>query len=138
VGLLSGVELGVEEGIESVLAGGVDVSDDGALLLGGALDCIELSEAGADVSGPTACCREQAEASVSALRDRINKPRFIGHLAVVGWQISRPLHPPGVSVQRVIGRGVPSAAECAGGANLSPSLGRLLQSDRGSRGLYLC
>jgi hypothetical protein len=82
--LLSGVELGVEDCIESgVLAGGVDVSDGALVLGGGELDCIELSEAGADVSGPTACCREQADASASALRHKINKPRFIGHLAVV-------------------------------------------------------
>jgi hypothetical protein len=48
------------------------------VLGGGALDCIELSELGAaDVSGPVACSREQPAASVSALRDRINKPRFI-------------------------------------------------------------
>ena len=72
----SGVEFGVED-IESELAGGVDVSDG---VLGGALDCIELSGAGADVSGPTACCREQAEASASALRHKSTKPRFIGHL----------------------------------------------------------
>jgi hypothetical protein len=84
--LLSGGELGGEDCIESVeLAGGVDVSE-GELgaLGGGELDCIELSELGADVSGPVACCREQAAASVSALRHKINKPRFIEHLAIVG------------------------------------------------------
>lgn len=79
--LLSGVELELElaGGVAvdwSVLAGGVDVSELGGVL--GALDCIELSVLGADVSEPVACCREQAAASVSALRHRINKPRFMG------------------------------------------------------------
>lgn len=88
--LLSGgepdVELGGEDCIESVeLAGGVAVSEDELGELGGGeLDCIELSELGADVSGPVACCREQAAASVSALKLKINKPRFIEHLAIVG------------------------------------------------------
>lgn len=79
--LLSGVELelelagGVAVDWSGVLAGGVDESDE----LGGvagALDCIELSVLGA-VSEPVACCREQAVASVSALRHRIKKPRFM-------------------------------------------------------------
>jgi hypothetical protein len=89
--LLSGgepdVELGGEDCIESVeLAGGVAASEgELGVLGGGALDCIELSEGGADVSGPVACCREQAAASVSALRLKINKPRFIEHLAIVEW-----------------------------------------------------
>ena len=80
------VEAGGADCIESVeLAGGVAVSDDEPGALGGGeLDCIELSELGADVSGPVACCREQAAASVSALRHKINKPRFIEHLAIVG------------------------------------------------------
>lgn len=80
------VELGGEDCIESVeLAGGVAVSEDEPGALGGGeLDCIELSVLGADVSGPVACCREQAAASVSALRHKINKPRFIEHLAIVG------------------------------------------------------
>jgi hypothetical protein len=78
------------------------------VLGGGALDCIELSELGADVSGPVACSREQAAASVSPLRHRINKPRFIGHLAIVGWVISRPLYLPGVWRERIVGSGVPS------------------------------
>jgi hypothetical protein len=87
--LLSGgepeVELGGEDCIESVeLAGGVAVSEDELGALGGELDCIELSVLGAAVSGPVACCREQAAASVSALSDKINKPRFIEHLAIVG------------------------------------------------------
>jgi hypothetical protein len=79
--LLSGVELelelagGVDESGE--LAGGVDESELGGVL-GGALDCIELSVLGVDVSEPVACCREQAVARASALRLRINKPRFMG------------------------------------------------------------
>ena len=88
--LLSGVEL--ELGLEGVcielesdvLAGGVDVSDGVLDVLGVELDCIELSELGAAVSEPTACCREQAAASARALRHKINKPRFIGDLAIVG------------------------------------------------------
>jgi hypothetical protein len=82
---LSGVDpgLGDDDCIESdELAGGVALS--GGVLGGGEVDCMELLELGADVSGPVACCREQAAASVRALRDRINKPRFIGHLAIVG------------------------------------------------------
>ena len=91
------VELGGEDCIESVeLAGGVAVSDDPGALGGGELDCIELSVLGAEVSGPVACCREQAAASVSALRHKISKPRFIEHLAIVGWMISRPLYHPGL------------------------------------------
>ena len=74
---LSGVEPGLVDCIESEeLAGGVALS--GGVLGGGALDCMELLELGADVSGPVACCREQAAASVSALKERINKPRFMG------------------------------------------------------------
>jgi hypothetical protein len=86
--LLSGVALGLElgfaePGIESDEAGGVAVSDGVLVELGGALDCIELSElGGAAVSDPVACCREQAAASASALRDKTNKPRFMGHLAI--------------------------------------------------------
>lgn len=86
--LLSGgapdVELGGEACIESVELGGVAESEDDGALAGGELDCIELSElGGADVSGPVACCREQAAASVSALRLKINRLRFIEHLAIV-------------------------------------------------------
>jgi hypothetical protein len=79
------VEFDGEDCIESVeLAGGVAASEgELGVLGGGALDCIEVSEGGADVSGPVACCREQAAASVSALRLKINKPRFIEHLAIV-------------------------------------------------------
>jgi hypothetical protein len=77
--LLSGIVLEPElggVGIESdEFAGGVEVSD--GIVLGGVLDCIELSVAGAVVSGPVACCREQAAASASALRLKSNKPRFI-------------------------------------------------------------
>jgi hypothetical protein len=83
---LSGVEL--EPGLDGdcmeseELAGGVDVSDG---VLGVELDCMELSELGAGmVSELTACCREQAAASVSALRHKISKPRFIRDLAIVG------------------------------------------------------
>jgi hypothetical protein len=110
--LLSGAELEPELGgvcIESdELAGGVDVSEGGVLVLGGELDCIELSElGGAAVSEPVACCREQAAASVSALRHKSNKPRFIGHLAIMGSLISRPHCHPGVPEQRIKGPGVP-------------------------------
>lgn len=92
-----GVELGGEACIESVELGGVAASEDDGVLGGGALDCIELSElGGADVSGPVACCREQAAASVSALRLKINKLRFIEHLAIV-MNVSRPLYELGVS-----------------------------------------
>jgi hypothetical protein len=122
--LLSGVELGLEGGdcIESdELAGGVVASD--GVLGGGELDCIELSELGADVSGPVACCREQAAASVSALRHKINKPRFIGHLAIVGWVISRPLYLPGIPEQRVMGPGVPWRVNLRAGASLGRSIG---------------
>jgi hypothetical protein len=98
--LLSGgepdVELGGEACIESVELGGVAASEDDGALAGGALDCIELSElGGADVSGPVACCREQAAASVSALKVKINTLRFIEHLAIV-MTFSRPLYDPGV------------------------------------------
>jgi hypothetical protein len=107
--LLSGMELEPELGgvcIESdELAGGVDASGG---VLGGALDCMELSElGGAAVSAPVACCREQAAASVSALRHKSNKPRFIGHLAVVGSLIPRPHCHPGLPEQRIVGPGVP-------------------------------
>ena len=87
--LLSGVELEPElEGVlvESVeLAGGVDVSE-GVLGVLGVEDCIELSGLGAVASGLVACCREQAAASASALRLTSNKPRFMGHLAIVDDQ----------------------------------------------------
>ena len=83
--LLSGVALGgVEDCMESdELAGGVAESVGELGVLGGGLDCIALSELDPVGLGPVACCREQAAASVSALRQRINKPRFIGHLAIV-------------------------------------------------------
>lgn len=85
--LLSGVALGFGEDdcMESdELAGGVDESvGELGVLAGGGLDCIALSELDPVGLGPVACCREQAAASVSALRQRINKPRFIGHLAIV-------------------------------------------------------
>jgi len=86
--LLSGVELELElaGGVAvdwSVLAGGADVSDEPGGVLG-VLDCMELSVlGGAAVSEPVACSFEQPAASVSALRHRIIKPRFMGHLAVV-------------------------------------------------------
>jgi hypothetical protein len=88
--LLSGVAFGLELGLdgpcmESDEAGGGDDVSDGALVeLGGALDCIELSELGTAVSEPVACCREQAAASASELRDKSNKPRFMGHLGIRG------------------------------------------------------
>jgi hypothetical protein len=77
---LSGIELELElaGGVAvdwSALAGGVDASDE----LGGVLDCIEFSVlGGAAVSEPVACSFEQPAARVSALRHRINKPRFMG------------------------------------------------------------
>ena len=100
--LLSGVELEPELGGDCMeseeLAGGVDVSDGVLDVPGVALDCMELSGLGVgDVSEPAACCREQAAASVSALRHKINKPRFIGHLAIVGMSKPRPFYHPGVS-----------------------------------------
>jgi hypothetical protein len=84
---LSGVDPGAEDGLEEDiesegLAGGVELSD--GELGGGALDCMDVLEPGADESGPVACCLEHAAASVSALRDKINKTRFIGYLAIVG------------------------------------------------------
>jgi hypothetical protein len=85
--LLSGVALGfgAEDCMESdELAGGVAESV-GELDVpgGGGLACMVLSELDPDVLGAVACCREQAAASVSALRQRISNPRFIGHLAIV-------------------------------------------------------
>jgi hypothetical protein len=83
--LLSGVALGGDEDcMESdELAGGAAESDGELGVLGGGLDCIALSEADPGELGPVACCREQAAVSVSALRQRINNPRFIEHLAIV-------------------------------------------------------
>lgn len=77
--LLSGVALGgAEDCMESEDAGGAAESvGELGVLAGGGLDCIALSELDPDVLGPVACCREQAAASVSALRQRISKPRFI-------------------------------------------------------------
>ena len=72
-----------------MLAGGADVSDEPGVL-GGVLDCIELSVLGAAVSEPVACCREQAAASVSALRHRINKPRFMGGSSL-SWDSNSPV-----------------------------------------------
>jgi hypothetical protein len=89
--LLSGVEPelelagGIDESGEP--AGGVDVeSVELGGVVAGALDCMELSVLGVDVSEPVAACREQAVARASALRLRINKPRFIGApLAIQGY-----------------------------------------------------
>jgi hypothetical protein len=92
--LLSGIELELElaGGVAvdwSVLAGGVDVSELGGVL--GVLDCIELSVlGGAAVSEPVACSFEQPAASVSALRHRIIKPRFMG-APRLSWIGNRPV-----------------------------------------------
>lgn len=78
---LSGVALepGVEDCIESdELAGGVAVSEGVAGVLAGALDCIELSAGAAGVSVLVACCCEQAAASASVLRHKIDKSRLMG------------------------------------------------------------
>jgi hypothetical protein len=80
--LLSGVapelELAGGVAVESGVLAGVDESG-GVVLGGGVLDCMELSVlGGAAVSEPVEFCLEQAAASVSALRHRINKPRFMG------------------------------------------------------------